>query len=67
MGETSDDDTCGLCGQPGADKVAHPAYWPGEQRPGTKYVHADCEAAECGRAHAALSDDERERFLRSLM
>lgn len=60
------DDVCGLCGLPGADKVAHPVRWPGEQDPGTPYVHADCETAECRRAHAALTDEERRSFIRGL-
>lgn len=46
---------CGLCGLPGADKIPHTSYWPGERRPETDLVHADCEQAECARAHAALS------------
>lgn len=57
------DALCGLCGEPGADKVPHPVYWPGERRPGGVWVHAACEDEECYRAHAALSDEERERFL----
>lgn len=61
-----DDDLCGLCGEPGADKFAHPVHWPGEQVPGSPLVHAECESAECQRAHAALTQEQRERFLRSL-
>jgi len=57
------DALCGLCGEPGADKVPHPVYWPGERRPGGAWVHAVCEDEECRRAHAALSDEERGRFL----
>jgi hypothetical protein len=31
---TEDDaDICGLCGEPGADKIPHSVYWPGEQGP----------------------------------
>jgi hypothetical protein len=61
-----DDDICGLCGKPGADKVPHPVYWPGEREPGTPYVHEDCEDEECARAHGELSDAERDAYLRSL-
>lgn len=65
--ETADqDDICGLCGQPGADKVAHPIHWPGERIPNGRFVHEVCEDEECCRAHALLSDDERQRFLWSL-
>lgn len=55
---------CGLCGKPGADKIPHPIHWPGERVPDTEYVHADCESEECGRAHAALTDDQRKAFLK---
>ena len=60
------DDICGLCGKPGADKIPHPVYWPGEQRPDTELIHAECEDAECKRAHSRLTDREREAFLRSI-
>jgi len=59
----SDEDICGLCGKPGADKYAHPVHWPGEQVPDGPLVHADCEAEECRRAHAALTDKQRRDFL----
>jgi len=59
-------DICGLCGKPGADKIPHPVYWPGEQRPETEYVHAKCEERECKRAHAELSPQERKTFLRTI-
>lgn len=59
-----DDDVCGFCGQTGADKVPHPVRWPGEDTAGTPYVHAECEDAECRRAHALLTDRQREQFLR---
>ena len=59
-------DICGLCGEPGADKIAHPIHWPGETVPDSEYVHADCESGECGRAHAALSDKQRQEFLRTI-
>jgi len=61
-----DEDICGFCGQPGADKVPHPMRWPGECSAGTPYVHASCEDEECGRAHRQLSDMERKSVLRSL-
>lgn len=64
MTKPCDGDICGLCGNHGADKIPHPVYWPGEREPGTDYVHADCERAERERAQAALTKDERERFLR---
>jgi len=59
-------DICGFCGQPGADKFPHPVRWPGEENAGTELVHAVCENAECGRAHRLLSDAERRAFLRGL-
>ncbi len=59
-------DICGLCGEPGADKMPHPVHWPGEQVPDSEYVHADCENDECSRAHALLSDQQRQKFLRTL-
>ena len=61
-----DADICGLCGEPGADKYAHPIHWPGEQVPDGPLVHAACESEECGRAHAALNDNQRREFLRSI-
>ena len=60
------DHICGLCGMPGADKIPHPMYWPGEQRPNTNFVHAECEDEECKRAHAELSPQEQEAFLGSI-
>ena len=63
---TDPEDICGLCGEPGADKVPHPVHWPGEREPDTELVHAACESEECRRAHAKLSDRERESFLRSI-
>jgi len=59
-------DICGFCGKPGADKVPHPVRWRGEESAGTDLIHAACEDAECGRAHRLLSDAERLAFLRSL-
>ena len=60
------DDICGLCGESGADKYAHPEHWPGEQIPDTEFVHAACEEEECRRAHADLSPQQRETFLRTI-
>ncbi len=60
------EDICGFCGEPGADKMPHPMRWPGEQSAGTELVHAECEQEECRRAHAELTDEERQRFLRTL-
>jgi hypothetical protein len=34
--------------------------------PETELVHAECEQQECQRAHAALSDREREQFLTTI-
>jgi hypothetical protein len=59
-------DICGLCGQPGADKIPHHVHWPGEQLPNTQYVHALCEEVECRRAHAALTWKEIQTFLNSI-
>lgn len=60
------DDICGLCGEPGADKVPHPIRWPGELIPVTPQVHRECEIDECERAHDALSDEQRLAFLRNI-
>jgi len=60
------DDICGLCGEPGADKMAHPMHWPGEQIPDGPLVHSECEAEECRRAHAELTPAQREAFLRTI-
>jgi hypothetical protein len=62
----AEEDICGLCGEPGADKFAHPAHWPGERVPDEKLVHKACENEECRRAYAALSDKERREFLRRI-
>jgi hypothetical protein len=61
-----EEDICGLCGKPGADKIAHPIHWPGEQIPDGKYVHSECEDAACKEAHELLTDKQRESFLRNL-
>lgn len=60
---TNDQDICGLCGEPGADKIPHPLRWPGEQAPDTDLVHAECESEACRIAHEALSDKQRKEFL----
>jgi hypothetical protein len=60
---TPDDDLCGLCGLPGADKIPHPEYWPGERRPETDLIHAECEVEETERAFMALSEEERRSHL----
>ena len=62
----SDDDICGFCGCPGANKIPHPIRWPGEAHPGSELVHAECEQEECSRAHSKLNDAQRRDFLRSL-
>ena len=59
------DDICGLCGQPGADKVPHPVHWPDEEIPDTEFVHAFCEEEECARASALCQGVQRDQFLRS--
>lgn len=61
-----DEDICGLCGMPGADKIPHPRHWPNEQVPDGPFVHAECEAEECKRAHSELTDAERRAYLRYL-
>lgn len=58
--------TCGFCGELGADKMPHPIHWPGEMQAGTELVHAECEQDECIRASKELSPQERERFLKSI-
>lgn len=64
------EDICGLCSNPGADKIPHPCYWPTEQRPRTELVHAECERAECERAfeeyRSQVGEDGIKKFLRSI-
>ena len=64
------DDICGLCGKPGADKMAlwtgGGVYWPGEIIPDTEMVHQECEREETRRAHSRLSQKERDAVLDSL-
>lgn len=59
-------DICGLCGEPGADKIPHPMRWPGEKKPETDFVHAECEKDECARAHAELSESQIRKILSSI-
>jgi len=65
-----DVDICGLCGEPGADKYAHPMHWPGEQVPDGPLVHDECEKEECRRAHQEFWNRVGEKgvreFLRSI-
>ncbi len=57
------DDVCGLCGERGADKIPAPRQWPGEREPDSRLVHDYCETAECSRAHAALSQGQRDAVI----
>lgn len=63
-------DICGLCGEPGADKMAcytgGGVYWPGERMPDGPLVHSECECEERTRAHAALTQKQRDAVLRSV-
>jgi len=65
----TDDDLCGLCGKRGADKMAlwtgGGIYWPGEERPETEFVHSECERRETERAHAALTQLQRDAVIRA--
>ena len=67
---SEDEDICGLCGEPGADKMAlwtgGGVYWPGERRSETQFVHSECESEETERAYRALSREEIEDALRSV-
>ena len=60
--DEEDEDICGLCDEPGADKMAlwtgGGVYWPGERRSETRFVHAECEAEETARAHSELSQEQ---------
>lgn len=64
------EDICGLCGEPGADKMAlwtgGGKYWPRETVPDTEFVHQECEQEETERAHSELSQEQRDEFLRSI-
>jgi hypothetical protein len=41
-------------------------YWPGEIRPETELVHAECENAETERAHSELTQAQRDAVIRSV-
>lgn len=64
----NEQDICGLCGEPGADKIAKYAgggvYWPEERMPESEYVHSECEREECQRASDLIQGERRDRFLR---
>lgn len=60
---TDEDDICGLCGEPGADKFAHPDHWPGERVPDGPLVHTECEIEECMRAELPDAPDPRQTAL----
>ena len=70
MTKNDDEDVCGLCGQPGADKMAlwtgGGVYWPGEMIPDTDMVHQSCEQAETARAHAELTQQQRDVTIRAM-
>lgn len=59
-------DICGLCGQPGANKIPHPEHWPGERIPDSEFVHVECEDEECRRAHSCLTPKQRQSTLDSI-
>lgn len=65
--EDDEQDICGLCGQPGADKMAKwtggAIYWPGEERPELDMVHGECEQEECRRAHSLISQPRRDAII----
>jgi hypothetical protein len=62
MNNTDEEDICGLCGEPGADKYAHPIHWSGERMPNGQLVHRKCEQEECQRAFDIKSQRERNNF-----
>ena len=68
--EEDEEDICGLCGEPGADKMATwtggGVYWPGEEIPDSEFVHDECEREERARAHSLLSTEEIRAILRGL-
>ena len=64
---TAAEDICSLCGQSGADKIPMPRYWPGQERPSSEFVHAECEDLECQRARAELTEEQREEVLKQIM
>jgi tRNA G37 N-methylase TrmD len=66
MPDEDEEDICGLCGEPGADKYACPNHWPGERMPNTLFVHAECEIEERRRAHSVLTTKQRRDVLDSI-
>ena len=62
-----DKDICGLCGELGADKIPHPAYWPTEKKPETELVHAECEKEECERAFYEFRSQVGEKGIRDFL
>ena len=58
-----EDDICGLCGLPCADKKSNEHHWPGERIPNTPMVHRECEFNECERAFLALPEDMITKFI----
>ena len=66
----NNEDICGICGQPGADKMAlwtgGGKYWPGEFIPESELVHSECEKSEQQRAFYSLTEEERRRYLNSI-
>lgn len=70
MIDEESEDICGICGEPGADKMAlwtgGGLYWPGETVPNSEFVHQECEQEETERAHSELSQEQRNEFLRSI-
>lgn len=61
-----DDEICGLCELPGADKIPHPMYWPDERRPDTDYVHIKCEELEEEIGSNLCQGAARMAFLRNI-
>jgi ssDNA-binding Zn-finger/Zn-ribbon topoisomerase 1 len=63
-------EVCGLCEGPDPCKMAKwtggGVYWPGERRPEGRLVHQECEEEECRRAHAELTQDQRDEVLAGL-
>lgn len=70
MIDEESEDICGICGEPGADKMAlwtgGGLYWPGETVPNSEFVHQECEQEETERAHSELSQEQRNEFLGSI-
>jgi hypothetical protein len=64
---TDNEDICGLCGLPGADKIPHPIRWPGERRTETDLVHTECEKEECSRSHTEFWNRVGEKGVREFL